>query len=242
MPVFLPATFCVCLALRIASSSASFLSIRVFFHFANVSGVTGVRFGPSLCRYDDAVESGRIQAKQIIHKRMERTSTSRNSSRLITFALAASASAFFCAFSTKPAGNACLYWHFSPPFGHSQNHPNLSQFKSGSIKVKHSEDTLVTFDSLDKVFADNLNIYQPIALGNLCPKHTSVMVRGFPCFESTTFLNFSSSHVSMVSLISSGGQHRSHKVNIPAYSPASFSSLVSEYKFFFSTFLSTFKS
>ena len=59
MPVFLPAALWACLALRMASSSASFLSIRVFFHLAKVSGVTGVKFEPNLCRYSEA------KAKQV---------------------------------------------------------------------------------------------------------------------------------------------------------------------------------
>lgn len=38
-----------------------------------------------------------------------RTSTSKNSSKLITLAFAASSAAFFCDLSTKPGGSACLY-------------------------------------------------------------------------------------------------------------------------------------
>lgn len=37
------------------------------------------------------------------------TSTSKNSSRLITFAFAASSAAFFWDLRTKPGGKACLY-------------------------------------------------------------------------------------------------------------------------------------
>jgi hypothetical protein len=55
---------------------------------------------------------------------VEFTSTSRNSSNEITFAFAASSSAFLCALSTNPGGSACLYLQ-SAPFGHSQNQPNL---------------------------------------------------------------------------------------------------------------------
>lgn len=50
MPLFLPAAACVSFAFLRASSSAIFLSIRVRFHLANVSGVTGVRLLPSLWR------------------------------------------------------------------------------------------------------------------------------------------------------------------------------------------------
>jgi hypothetical protein len=50
MPLFLPAAACASLARWRASSSACFLFIRVCFHFANDSGVTGVRFVPSLWR------------------------------------------------------------------------------------------------------------------------------------------------------------------------------------------------
>jgi len=101
MPVSLPAACCVSFAFRIACCSACFLSIRVLFHLANVSGVTGVRLDPSLCR-----------------------STSRNSSSEIVLAFAASSIAFFCDLSTKPGGSACRYLHFSPS-GHSQNQPYL---------------------------------------------------------------------------------------------------------------------
>lgn len=52
IPVFFPAECCASFALRITSASASFLSILVFFHFANVSAVTGVRLEPSLCLCD----------------------------------------------------------------------------------------------------------------------------------------------------------------------------------------------
>lgn len=86
IPVFLPAAFCASFAFFIASCSASFLSILVFFQIANVSGVTGVKFGPSLC-----------------------LSTSKNSSSEIVFALAASSNAFFCDLRTKPGGRACRY-------------------------------------------------------------------------------------------------------------------------------------
>ena len=50
IPVLFPAAAVASFALRSASCSASFLSIRVCFHFANVSGVTGVKFGPNLWR------------------------------------------------------------------------------------------------------------------------------------------------------------------------------------------------
>lgn len=52
MPEFLPAAACWSLAFWRASSSACFLFIRVFFQVANDSGVTGVRFVPSLWRCD----------------------------------------------------------------------------------------------------------------------------------------------------------------------------------------------
>ena len=48
IPVFFPAAWVASLAFLTASSSACFLSILVRFHLANVSGVTGVRFCPSL--------------------------------------------------------------------------------------------------------------------------------------------------------------------------------------------------
>jgi len=51
IPLLLPAAFWRSFAFLIASCSASFLSIRVFFHTAKVSRVTGVRLVPSLCRY-----------------------------------------------------------------------------------------------------------------------------------------------------------------------------------------------
>lgn len=50
IPLFLPAAFCCSLAFLTASSSASFLFILVVFHLAKLSGVTGVRFVPSLWR------------------------------------------------------------------------------------------------------------------------------------------------------------------------------------------------
>lgn len=53
MPLFLPAACRSSFAFFIASSSASFLSIRVRFHFANDSGVTGVKLVPSLWRYHE---------------------------------------------------------------------------------------------------------------------------------------------------------------------------------------------
>lgn len=55
IPLFLPAACLSSFAFFIASSSASFLSMRVRFHLANVSGVTGVRLGPSLWRYKERV-------------------------------------------------------------------------------------------------------------------------------------------------------------------------------------------
>jgi len=51
IPVFFPAAWVASLAFLTASSSACFLFILVFFHFANDSGVTGVRFVPSLWRW-----------------------------------------------------------------------------------------------------------------------------------------------------------------------------------------------
>jgi hypothetical protein len=51
IPLLLPAAFWRSFAFLVASCSASFLSIRVFFHTAKVSRVTGVRLVPSLCRY-----------------------------------------------------------------------------------------------------------------------------------------------------------------------------------------------
>jgi hypothetical protein len=103
IPELLPAAACASFAFLSASSAAVFWLIRVCFHFANDSGVTGVRFGPSLCR-----------------------SVSRKSSREMTFAFAASSNAFRCALRTKPGGSACRYLQ-SWPLGHSQNHPNLSK-------------------------------------------------------------------------------------------------------------------
>lgn len=48
MPLLFPADACVSFVLFKSSSSACFLFIRVAFHFANDSFVTGVRFEPSL--------------------------------------------------------------------------------------------------------------------------------------------------------------------------------------------------
>jgi len=88
MPEFFPAACWASLALRIASASASFLSIRVRFHFANVSGVTGVKFDPSLCRFDRV-----RQTRSTIEKQITATSTSRKSSKLIVLAFSASSAA-----------------------------------------------------------------------------------------------------------------------------------------------------
>lgn len=52
IPVILPAARCCVFAFSSASASAAFFSNRVFFQMANVSGVTGVRGGWSLCRCD----------------------------------------------------------------------------------------------------------------------------------------------------------------------------------------------
>ena len=49
IPLLFPALLWSSFVFLNASCSASFLSSRVFFHTAKVSGVTGVRLGPSLC-------------------------------------------------------------------------------------------------------------------------------------------------------------------------------------------------
>ena len=91
--------------------------MRVFFHFAKDSGVTGVKFEPNLWRW-------RQNQYKVGYEKGIVTSTSRNSSRLMTLAFAASSAAFFWDLSTKPGGSAWRYWQLSP-FGHSQNQPNF---------------------------------------------------------------------------------------------------------------------
>ncbi len=57
MPLFFPAACRSSFAFFSDSSSAIFLSIRVRFHLANVSGVTGVRLVPSLWRYNSELST-----------------------------------------------------------------------------------------------------------------------------------------------------------------------------------------
>lgn len=85
------------------------------------------------------------------------TSTSKNSSKLITFALFASSIAFLCDLRTNPGGRACLYWQFSP-FGHSQNQPNLGIHRmSRMIKVSWVN-ALLRLNGFDKEFTHDLEI------------------------------------------------------------------------------------
>lgn len=130
--------------------------------------------------------------------------------------------------------------------GHASNSVRtLDEGPGNRVRIK---DVLLRLDSLDEEFADNLEAqtrYQEKDRRKAASKgHTSVVVFGFPCLESTTCRSFSSSHVSIVSVHTPNTV--SFPYNIPVLrnrgkienSPAIFSSRLSAYKFFFSTFLS----
>jgi hypothetical protein len=215
MPEFLPAAACWSLAFFIASSSAVFLSSRVRFHAAKLSGVTGVRFEPSLCR-----------------------SVSRKSSSEIWLFRAASSSALRSDLSTKPGGRACRYLQ-SRPFGHSQNQPNLCGV-SGCRKIGNRVCKLLRLDGLDEEFADDLCRRQRDVWA-VEERRTSVVVRGLPCLDTMTVRSFSSSHLSMVS--AHAGKQDVKDAAMKKYAPSSsFSSRSSPYRFRFSTFLPTSRS
>jgi hypothetical protein len=158
IPVTLPAAACAFLALLCASSSACFLSSRVCFHLANVSGVTGVRLLPSLCRYGAWHASGRGAGKgENVH-----TSTSRNSSSDIVLAFAASSIAFFSDLRTKPGGSACRYIHFSPASGLGDRSIN----RQGRLTIWTFPEPaiLLSLDRLNEVLAHDIGRRPRIAL------------------------------------------------------------------------------
>ena len=147
----------------------------------------------------------------------------------MTFALAASSAAFFWDLRTNPAGSACRYWQFSP-LGHSQNQPNFC-VSIAWMKCLHTIYWALVRREGGRI--KHQKWYRAL---------TSVVVRGLPAFDNTTVRSFSSSQVSIVSIWWEWLMRYEQLVMNWKYTPWSFSSRLSSYKFFFSTLRPTLRS
>ena len=123
-----------------------------------------------------------------------------NSSNVIVLVDAASA-AFFWESKTKPGGNACRYWHVSPVLHvlHAIKMVQESELDGLTVWTLPKPTIFTTFHGINKVFADYLVVVWNSFITNEKGSLTSVVVLGFPAFESTTVLNLASSHLSIVS-------------------------------------------
>lgn len=85
--------------------------------------------------------------------------------------------------------------------------PTVRTFPEPSKSTKRNQGTvsagkyciLLHFNGFDEVFANDLHTCMSKAYQRP-PLRTSVMVRGFPCFDNTTLRNFASSQLSIVSV------------------------------------------